>query len=144
MVILHQVCSFCDLFLILFLSLAPLSPLLGLRVADNKNDAITSEEHSADGTLLHGGCGLLLSLASLTVLNPGLAHVLKDHIEVSIERLDASEEMLVVSARHEHWLARLGRLVEDRHGSLPDFGVGVLHLAVDRVERRVYTEKFGG
>ena len=42
-----------------------------------------------------------LALPTLGLFRPHLLHVLKDHVAVAVERLDARQELAVVPARNE-------------------------------------------
>lgn len=67
------------------------------RAQQNKNNAVASEEHLADESVL---IDALLSILS-TLLRPHLFDVLEDHVAMSVECFDAGEEFAIISAVDE-------------------------------------------
>lgn len=72
------------------------------RVPEHENDRVSSEEHFADLPVLVDLLRFLLALPRFGHFGPHLRHILQHHVAVTIECLDASEQLLVVATVDQH------------------------------------------
>mmetsp|Transcript_78733 Transcript_78733/g.155934 ORF Transcript_78733/g.155934 Transcript_78733/m.155934 type:complete len:95 (-) Transcript_78733:141-425(-) len=78
-----------------------MSPLASsLRVPQDKDHRVASQEELADETVLVDWLGLLL--ATVRDLSPHLSDVLKDHVGVTVKSFDTCKDLSVVPAIDEH------------------------------------------
>jgi hypothetical protein len=82
----------------------------------NENDGVASEKHLADETVLVD-LASFLPICQSWGFCPHLLCVLKNHVAVTIECLDAGEQFAVVAARDQDLCARPDGGLEDRKRS---------------------------
>lgn len=94
------------------------------RVAQHQNHRIAAQKHFRYEAILVDRFHLLLALAGAWHLRPHLLDALQHHVAVPVERLDATQQLLVVPAIDQHLRVVLDGLRQ--HGQWP--GVELLLL----------------
>jgi hypothetical protein len=109
---------------------------LSLRVADDDDHRVTSDEHLRDISLSVAGVRPL-PLVRLGGLSPHLTHVFQHHVHVAVECLHAAEDFTIVAAVEEDLGVGLHGLGEEGEGALVEgvFLGDVLFLLVCHCER---------
>ena len=87
--------------------------LLRRGITKDENDGVTSEKHFADKTFF---VDCLLSL-SCRGLCPHLLHILQDHITMTIVRLHARQQLVIVPHVDQHLRIALHALLQNGKGT---------------------------
>jgi len=85
-----------------------------LRVTQDKDDAVSTEKHFTDeSVLVHRLCLRL----TLWYLGPHLSHILQHHVHVPVKGLYSSEHFPIVSAVHQHLAVVPAALLQHAQGA---------------------------
>jgi len=85
-----------------------------LRVTQDKDDAVSTEKHFTDeSVLVHRLCLRL----TLWYLGPHLSHILQHHVHVPVKGFYSSEHFPIVSAVHQHLAVVPAALLQHAQGA---------------------------